>query len=96
MEERKPTEWSHEERARTVSREELWYELESLRRTIDAGFKTVDHKFALLGRKGKRAAQFPERGWDADLFRSTRIALNILLVVAWTAFVVVVVLAATR
>lgn len=86
---RTPGEWSREERDRPVTREALWYELDALRRTIET-------KFALLGRKGERAAHFPERGRERDLFRSTTIALNVLIVVSWTAFVVMVVVAITR
>jgi hypothetical protein len=54
LEERKPTEWSHEQRVRPVTRDELRYELESLQRTVDTGFETVDRKFRLLGQRQAR------------------------------------------
>ena len=89
MQSRKPSEWSRDERDRMVSSEELWYQLVALRRSIDT-------KLLLLGRKGERAARFPEPGWERDPFRSVHIALNVLIAVGWTVLVAMIPILITR
>lgn len=89
MQSGKPSEWSRDERDRPVTSEELWYELDALRRNVDT-------KLLLLGRKGARAARFPEQGWQRDPFRSMNIALDVLIAVLWTVFVAMIAILTTR
>jgi hypothetical protein len=88
MRESQPTEWSREERDRPVTREVLWYELRELRRSFDA-------KLKLLGRKGERAARFPEPGWQRDS-RAMYIEIIVFAVLMWTVAAALIVIADVR
>jgi hypothetical protein len=89
MKETKPSEWSSEERDRPVTGEVLWYELDTLRRTFDT-------KLKLLGRKGERAARFPEPGWERDPFRAMYIETIVLIVLMWAISAALILLGAVR
>jgi hypothetical protein len=89
MDKRKPSEWSREERDRPVTQEGLWYELDGLR-------SRTDTKLTLLGRKGMRAARFPEPGWDDDRARNANRFFVVVIALTWALIIVTIVITKTR
>ena len=89
MDKRKPSEWSREERDRPVTKEALWYELDTLQ-------SQTDTKLRLLGRKGVRARDSPSWVGTTTEFRNANRFLFVVFALTWALLIVTIVVTKTR
>ncbi len=78
----RPSEWAREERDRSITQEALWYELDLVRRRVDAQFR-------MLGRRGERVARYPEHWRDQSVFDPATILVFVMTAISLACVVVV-------
>jgi hypothetical protein len=73
---RKPSEWSRDDRDRTVTREALWYELDMLQRRVNT-------QLSLLGRRGEQVSKYPDVPRRHPVVNPMAVLFVVLSVVSW-------------